>query len=81
MSASPGSEISFASQLQEYKKLIDDEIDEYCQRIEKATVKTYGLNSEIVTEAFTSLLKRGGKRIRGALTMAGTKCAAASRKK
>lgn len=71
MSGAPGSEISFDSQLQEYKELIDAEIDEYCQRIEKATVKTYGLNSEIVTEAFTGLLKRGGKRIRGALTMVG----------
>ncbi len=59
------------SDLSSYKKLIDDDINLYVKHLNSRTHATYGESSAMVSSAFTDLLQRGGKRIRGALTIAG----------
>lgn len=61
----------FTQKLGEYKKIIDTDIAKYTKTIQKTTLQNYGANSRIPTDAFLDLLNRGGKRIRGALAMAG----------
>src|SRR5687767_4342936 len=61
----------FTDQLNSYKKIIDSDIENFCEKTDKATLKTYGRNSHIVFGAFNELLRRGGKRIRGSLTLVG----------
>jgi len=61
----------FLSKLKKYKKLIDEDIAAYSRHIEQTTLQQYGANSRVATDAFLSILNRGGKRIRGALVMLG----------
>ncbi len=61
----------FASKLKEYKKLIDEDIDTYAKQVKKSTLQQYGEYSRLATDAYLSILQRGGKRIRGALTIIG----------
>jgi geranylgeranyl diphosphate synthase type I len=60
------------TKLAEYKKTIDEDIASFAEYIHSSTLDQYG---KFVTEAevdiFLDILQRGGKRIRGALVMAG----------
>lgn len=61
----------FKDQLTEYKRLIDADIAICSKEIQKKTLQDFGSNSRIAIDAFLAILERGGKRIRGALTMVG----------
>ena len=61
----------FKSQLIEYKKIIDKDITKYSKEIQISVLKNYGANSRLAVDAFLNILDRGGKRIRGALTLVG----------
>jgi geranylgeranyl pyrophosphate synthase len=61
----------FAAKLSAYKKLIDADIAVYTKKIQKDTLQQYGGHSRLATDAYLDILSRGGKRIRGALTMVG----------
>ena len=57
-------------QLDQYRQLIDKEIETYSAQLLADVAKTYGPHSQAATQAFTSILARGGKRLRGALVIA-----------
>jgi len=59
----------FASKLQQYKQLIDNDIASYSKQAQKTTLQQFGANARLETDAYLSILGRGGKRIRGALVM------------
>lgn len=59
----------FLSQLSTYKKLIDADIAQYCEQLQGETGEVFGEYPLEVTKVYCELLGRGGKRIRGALTM------------
>lgn len=60
------------AKLVEYKTAIDADIDAYARQIRETTLKLYGKPIlEAETEVFLDILSRGGKRIRGALVIAG----------
>ncbi len=61
----------FAKKLAQYKKLIDSDIAVYTKVIQKSTLSGYGAQSRVAVDAYLEILARGGKRIRGALTMVG----------
>lgn len=61
----------FINQLTAYKQLIDKDIGAYVKKTEAATLKEYGAHSRLGLDAYFAILNRGGKRIRGALTMLG----------
>lgn len=61
----------FKQQLEKYKKAIDDEIKIYSKQVEKTTLQKYGAHSRVALDAYLEILSRGGKRIRGGLTMLG----------
>jgi geranylgeranyl diphosphate synthase type I len=61
----------FTKQLGAYKKIIDTEIAAYSKQVEKSTLQKYGAHSRMALDAYLEILNRGGKRIRGALTMLG----------
>lgn len=61
----------FNQKLQACKKLIDDDIGAYTKIIQSSTLQNYGAKSRLATDAFLKILSRGGKRIRGVLTMVG----------
>lgn len=61
----------FQSKLAEYKKLIDADIDIYAKQAANTALQQYGKSARLATDAYLSILTRGGKRIRGALTMSG----------
>lgn len=61
----------FQSKLSEYKKLIDDEILAHSEHINSRTLQIYGQNSILASQVYTNILNRGGKRLRGALTIVG----------
>lgn len=62
---------AFAARLGVCKKLIDADIAVYTKKAEQDTLQHYGSTSRLATDAYLSILSRGGKRIRGALTMVG----------
>lgn len=66
---SNGSLALFKSKLESYKKQIDTDIASYSKDFEAQSAEQFGENSRRATAAFTELLNRGGKRIRGGLTM------------
>jgi geranylgeranyl diphosphate synthase type I len=57
--------------LKAYKDLIDKDIAEYSKTLLNNTEDEYGTYSRETLESFVAILGRGGKRLRGALTMAG----------
>jgi geranylgeranyl diphosphate synthase type I len=61
----------FQQKLAHYKQLIDDDIAAYAKELQRSTLQQYGANARLEIDAFLSILGRGGKRIRGALVMAG----------
>ena len=56
--------------LKTYKDLIDKDIAEYSKVLLDNTEDEYGAYSRETLESFVAILGRGGKRLRGALTMA-----------
>lgn len=62
---------TFQKQLGTYKQLIDDDIASYSAELRQSTLQQYGASARLVTDAYLDILARGGKRIRGALTMLG----------
>lgn len=61
----------FAKKLAECKQQIDADIVKYSKQLQKETLQKYGANSRLAADAFLAILARGGKRIRGALTIVG----------
>src|SRR5690349_20442591 len=59
------------AQLTEYKTHIDTDIGVYAAHVRRTTADQYGMYPAIVTNAFLDVLERGGKRLRGALVIAG----------
>lgn len=59
----------FTSKLEHFKKLINTDIAEYSAELEHQTAEQFGDNSHRAISAYTEVLGRGGKRIRGGLTM------------
>ncbi len=64
-------EVSFKTTLAYYKKVIDADVVAYSKRVQKTTLQQYGADARVPTDVFLEILARGGKRIRGALTMLG----------
>lgn len=62
---------SFNAQLTAYKQKIDADIEAYGAHVAQSTEQQYGEYGAVVTDAFLDMLGRGGKRLRGALVMAG----------
>lgn len=61
----------FQNRLAQYKKLIDKDIAAYSESVRKLTKEKYGPSSELVANNYLDILNRGGKRLRGALTIVG----------
>lgn len=55
--------------LSEYKTLIDQDVALVSRRIQKQSEEVYGRYSGEIMHAYLDILSRGGKRLRGALTM------------
>lgn len=62
---------TFPAKLQKYKQTIDADIEAYAKQLERHTLEQFGANSRLEIDAYLQILRRGGKRIRGALTMVG----------
>lgn len=60
----------FNQQLTDYKLEIDKDIAQYAQQLEQTTLQEFGAYARLEIDAYLSILRRGGKRIRGALTIA-----------
>lgn len=61
----------FQDKLVAYQQLINDDIAQYAQATRRRTQERYGEYALVETDAFLRILQRGGKRIRGALVIAG----------
>jgi|AntRauTorcE11897_2_1112592.scaffolds.fasta_scaffold22328_1 geranylgeranyl diphosphate synthase type I len=61
----------FTQNLARYQNIIDDDIRSYARKIRQTTLQHYGEYARIEVDSYLSILERGGKRIRGALTMLG----------
>lgn len=61
----------YVRKLSEYKQLLDQDITAYSKTLERETLNEYGANARLAIDAYLSILERGGKRIRGALTILG----------
>ena len=61
----------FTEQLAAYKRAIDQDIAAYSKQLQQQTLQDFGTNARLEMDAYLSILERGGKRIRGALTMLG----------
>lgn len=61
----------FTKSLAAYKLAIDRDIAAYSKQLQQQTLQDFGSNSRLEIDAYLSILERGGKRIRGALTMLG----------
>ncbi len=61
----------FTKKLANYKQSIDADIKVYSKNVQNSILTNYGAKSRIASDAYLDILARGGKRIRGALTMVG----------
>lgn len=61
----------FTDKLDYYKKLIDDDLDKYIRQVQRTTLQKYGSSVRLEIDSYLDILGRGGKRIRGALTLFG----------
>jgi geranylgeranyl pyrophosphate synthase len=61
----------FATQLAEYRAAIEDDIAAYAVRTRSSVAEQFGPYAELEVDTFLDMLSRGGKRVRGALVMAG----------
>lgn len=59
----------FIENLNSYKQLIDEDLNKYCETAVSETHESFGEYPTEAVKAYLGLLSRGGKRIRGALTM------------
>jgi len=59
----------FVKQLTNYKQIIDADIEKYCDQVMSESYESFGEYPTEAVKAYCDLLSRGGKRIRGALTM------------
>lgn len=59
----------FTNKLSDYKQLIDADINMFVQKLERETLRHYGAYARLAIDAYSSILQRGGKRIRGSLAM------------
>ncbi len=64
-------QLSFVDQLSQYKAVIDVAVGEHARTLIGATAQHYTPYSVAAVHAYTNVLERGGKRIRGALTLVG----------
>lgn len=55
--------------LAEYKRLIDQDIAVYSKTLEEDILKKYNQTTQDIVGTYVSILARGGKRLRGALSM------------
>ncbi len=60
---------AFTVKMASYKQLIDADIVEYSKQLQDTTLQQYGEHARLEVDAFLAILERGGKRLRGALTM------------
>lgn len=67
----PLADTDFLKKLHSYQELLDERIQSYSTETLIGVDKKYGQYSATVAEAYFDLLNRGGKRLRGALTMLG----------
>lgn len=72
---------AFKNQLSTYKQLLDQDIAQFSKLMQKQTLQNFGSNSRIAIDAFLAILERGGKRIRGALTIVGYEMAGGTDRK
>ncbi len=63
--------LAFAARLTALKKEVDGALDAHAAHLKKSTAQNFTPYSVIAVNAFTEILGRGGKRIRGALTIIG----------
>lgn len=63
------SNTEFTDRLASYRQRIDADIAAFSRDTEAQTAEQFGANSRLAAEVFNEVLNRGGKRIRGALTM------------
>lgn len=61
---------TFEAQLADYRDTLEPHIAALCERLERQTEQEFGAFSLETIKAYTSVLDRGGKRIRGALVLA-----------
>ncbi len=61
----------FKITLKNYKQIIDEDIAAYAKQVQATTLRQYGANARLEVDAYLDILQRGGKRIRGALTILG----------
>lgn len=69
MSAKTAQSQKFTKSLHELKQIIDTEINDYCEQALSNTHEQFGEYSQEAVKAFCSILQRGGKRMRGILTI------------
>jgi geranylgeranyl diphosphate synthase type I len=62
---------AFGKQLAEYKRRVDADIAIYAEHASASTQHHYGEHAAATSDAYLDLLKRGGKRVRGALVIVG----------
>lgn len=62
--------MDFTGRIAMYRSEIDSDIAEYCHDLLESVRMTYGVRGHEATVAFASILRRGGKRIRGSLVLA-----------
>jgi geranylgeranyl diphosphate synthase type I len=62
---------SFDMQLQQYKQRVEADIAVYSAHVQETTRQQFGKYPSVVIDSFLDMLGRGGKRLRGALVMAG----------
>lgn len=61
----------FSRKLKQYQAILDADIAAYAKKTRHTTLNQYGEHARLEIDAYLSILERGGKRIRGALTMLG----------
>lgn len=61
----------FKAQIKQYKQEIDEDIADYSKHVQATTLQQYGADARLETDTYLEILGRGGKRIRGALTIVG----------
>ena len=71
----------FQQRMAEYKQLLDEDIKEYVREIKRSTLQDFGADARLAADAYTSILERGGKRIRGALVLIGYEMSGGANKK
>lgn len=71
----------FQKSMAAYKQLLDEDIKQYSEQLKRKTLQEYGAQARLAADAYTSILERGGKRIRGALVLMGYEMSGGTDKK